>query len=71
MRALPLVRSSVFQVALLGLGVAVVATAVATRPVEAQRSKKKKPADDSQDISKIKQDLVVLTDDDGDFFLLR
>ena len=70
MRALPLVRSSVFQVALLGLGVAAVATMVATRPVEAQRSKKKKPADDSQDISKIKQDLVVLTDDDGDFYAM-
>ncbi len=69
MRALPLVRSSVLQAALLGLGVATVVATVAAPPAEAQR-KKKKVNDDSQDISKIKKDLVVLTDDDGDFYAM-
>lgn len=69
MRALPLVRSSVLQAALLGLAIAAVAATVAAPAAEAQR-KKKKVNDDAQDISKIKQDLVVLTDDDGDFYAM-
>jgi hypothetical protein len=64
MRAPSLVRTS----ALLAAGVAFATAAVSlTQPAEAQR-KKKKVTDDSADISKVKQDLVVLTDDDGDYY---
>lgn len=69
MRALPLVRSSVLTTALLGLGVATLTAALVSPAAEAQR-KKKKVTDDAQDISKIKADLVVLTDDDGDYYAM-
>lgn len=37
---------------------------------EAQRRKKKKVTDDKEDISKVKQDLVVLSDEDGDVYVM-
>lgn len=65
MRALPLVRSS----ALLGLGLATLLAAVTTDDAAAQR-KKKKVKDDIVDISAFKKDLVVLTDDDGEVYVM-
>lgn len=64
MRAPSLARTATLLT--IGLGLGAVAASLA-QPAEAQR-KKKKANDDSADISKIKQDLVVLTDDDGEYY---
>lgn len=64
MRAPALARTT----AVLTVGVALATLAASFAPsAEAQR-KKKKRADDAADVSKIKQDLVVLTDDDGEYY---
>ncbi|HVV85175.1 MAG TPA: hypothetical protein VHE35_19070 [Kofleriaceae bacterium] len=64
MRAPSLVRSSV----LLGLGLT---TLVAALSGPATAAPKKKPVkDDADDITAVKKDLVVLTDDDGNYYAM-
>jgi hypothetical protein len=63
MRAQSLARSS----AVVGLGLATLLAAVAT---DAQAQRKRKKVDDKVDISAAKADLVVLTDDDGEFYVM-
>lgn len=69
MRALPSVRSSLARTLALGLGLVAVTAALGGGDAEAQR-KKKKVKDDAVDISAVKPDLVVLTDDDGEVYVM-
>jgi hypothetical protein len=64
MRAPSPVRSSI----VVGLGLIALASAF-TQPAQAQR-KKKPIKDDSEDVSAIKKDFVILTDDDGDVYAM-
>lgn len=66
MRAPSLIRSS----AVLGLGVATILTGLAAVAGDAAAQRKKKKVDDTVDISAAKADLVVLTDDDGEVYVM-
>lgn len=68
MRAPSLARKTGLR-GLLAVGLGLTVVAAVTHDADAER-KKKKRADDSADISKIKQDLVILTDDDGDYYAM-
>jgi len=68
MRA-PLAVSPLVVSVALGLGLTVAASAVHSPDAIAQK-KKKKAKDDAYDIAKIKADLVILTDDDGDLYAM-
>lgn len=69
MRAPLSVRSSVARSLGLGLGLVAMAATLGGGDADAQR-KKKKAKDDKVDVSAVKQDLVVLTDDDGQTYVM-